>query len=522
MSPGEQHGGLRQFSGEDEDSREYKRWKVWVTNKLLTLGDKCPAEARGAYVYTLLSGKALECVEHCDPALYRKKNGEDVLFALLDKRFPQKDDADEMGEMLTSIFALKSLEGETLKTWISRAGELFDRCRRKTAISFPDEAQGWMILHKSGLSEEQKAVCLARAQGSLKKDDIAKAMRSCFPEFVIAKKRPQGVSLVENEVYAVESEEEPPTNNEFEDVELLLAEFEKPEVGSPSDEIFEEADVAEVMAVSWKEKRQELNKLQKSRRFKAATDLRRSFRVEVEELKKRTKCHRCQRVGHWSRECPQRPQSAKPSSSMGSSGSQHPKRSPEMGAAMVLHSVGGVYNKDSFGTADSVSLIDRMRRHVHQQQERNTSEQLLVSSPGYGVLDSGCGRTIIGSQTLSEFQQMWRDRNMKIPKPFAETNHFRFGNGQLRGSNVAKRTRFATNDKWHCCLYQIMSQVSHMSRKSRIWAASLSIYYIAWSCKRSSMMNKAIYYWRKKKFSWFFHANRNFLYSFRNFGNERI
>ena len=143
--------------------------RVWVTNKLLTLGDKCPAEARGAYVYTLLSGKALECVEHCDPALYRKKNGEDVLFALLDKRFPQKDDADEMGEMLTSIFALKSLEGETLKTWISRAGELFDRCRRKTSISFPDEAQGWMILHKSGLSEEQKAVCLARAQGSLKK-----------------------------------------------------------------------------------------------------------------------------------------------------------------------------------------------------------------------------------------------------------------------------------------------------------------------------------------------------------------
>ena len=32
----------------------------------------------------------------------------------------------------------------------------------------------------------------------------------------------------------------------------------------------------------------------------------------------------------------------------------------------------------------------------------------------------------------------------------------------LRGSNVAKRTRFATDDKWHCCLYLIMSQVSHI------------------------------------------------------------
>ena len=238
------------------------------------------------------------------------------------------------------------------------------------------------------------------------------------------------MSLVENEIYTVESEEEIPIVNEFEDVELLLAEFEKTDVSSPADEVFEEADVAEVMAVSWKEKRQELNKLQKSRRFKAATDLRRSFRVEVEELKKRTKCHRCQRVGHWSRECPQKPQSSRPSSSTGSTGAQYPKKSPEMGAAMVAYSSDSFYNN---GRKDSVvkeSLLDRMRRHVHQVQEQHTSEQLLVSSPGYGVLDSGCGRTIIGSQTFMDFQQMWKDRNMKIPKPFAEINHFRFGNGQ--------------------------------------------------------------------------------------------
>ena len=283
-----------------------------------------------------------------------------------------------------------------------------------------------MILHKSGLSEEQKAVCLARAQGSLKKDDIAKAMRSCFPEFVITKKKPHGLSLVENEIYAVESEEEISAAKEFEDVELLLAEFEKTDANDPVDEMFEEADVAEVMAVSWKEKRQELNKLQKSRRFKAATDLRRSFR----ELKKRTKCHRCHRVGHWSRECPQKAQSSRPSSSTGSTGAQFPKKSPEMGAAMVLHSSSSFCNSGYKDSVADVSLLERMRRHVHRVQEQHTSEQLLVSSPGYGVLDSGCGRTIIGSQTLMDFQQMWKDRNMTVPKPFAETNHFRFGNGQ--------------------------------------------------------------------------------------------
>ena len=62
-------GSARVFSGENEDGKEYKRWKVRVTNKLLTLDSKVSEKARGAYVYTLLSGKALECVEHLEPTL---------------------------------------------------------------------------------------------------------------------------------------------------------------------------------------------------------------------------------------------------------------------------------------------------------------------------------------------------------------------------------------------------------------------------------------------------------------------
>lgn len=43
-------GGFKTFSGEDEDHKEYKRWKTWMSNKLLTLSDKIPASARGAYM----------------------------------------------------------------------------------------------------------------------------------------------------------------------------------------------------------------------------------------------------------------------------------------------------------------------------------------------------------------------------------------------------------------------------------------------------------------------------------------
>ena len=57
-------------------------------------------------------------------------------------------------------------------------------------------------------------------------------------------------------------------------------------------------------------------------------------------------------------------------------------------------------------------------------------EQLLVSSPGFGVLDSGCGRSIIGASTLRDFEALWNGRGWKIPSPVSEVNHFKFGNGQ--------------------------------------------------------------------------------------------
>jgi len=192
-------GSGKIFSGENEDPLEYKRWKTWVSNKLMTLDSKVPKEARGAYVYTLLAGKALDCIEHLDPSEYQKVDGEKTLFDLLDDRFPQKDSSDEMSETLTTVFGLRATEGESLKVWISRAGEMFDRCKRKCQVDFPDEARGWLILNRSGLSDEQRAVVLARSGGSLKRDAIGRAMRSCYPDFTVPKRKSFGLSLVEAE-----------------------------------------------------------------------------------------------------------------------------------------------------------------------------------------------------------------------------------------------------------------------------------------------------------------------------------
>ena len=183
----EQPGSVRYFSGDAEDSKEYKRWKVWAKNKLLTL-DKLPESSHGAYIYTLLSGKALEAVEHLEPSTYQKAGGADVLWELLDSRFPQKEQVDELGEVLGEVFTLKVQEGESMKMWCARSQEVFEKCARKTGVKFPDQARGWLTLHRAGLTDEQKAVVIARAGGDLTREAVSTSLRSCYPDLVAKKK----------------------------------------------------------------------------------------------------------------------------------------------------------------------------------------------------------------------------------------------------------------------------------------------------------------------------------------------
>ena len=82
LGASELSGGLRIFSGESEDYKEYRRWKLWISNKMLTL-DKHPKEAYGSYLFTCLTGKALEAVEHVEPSEYQKAGGEAVLWILV-------------------------------------------------------------------------------------------------------------------------------------------------------------------------------------------------------------------------------------------------------------------------------------------------------------------------------------------------------------------------------------------------------------------------------------------------------
>ena len=176
---------------------------------------------------------------------------------------------------------------------------------------------------------------LARAQGDLKFDSVTTSMRSCYPELTISRKKSSSVHVVEEVDLNKPAEAGRDLATGFEDVELFLAEHGLNDE-SPSheqhDEVWDERDAAEVLAASWKDRRAELNKLQRERKFRQAGDPRRAFRVEVEEVKKRSKCFKCNKLGHFARDCESKAASSGAATSS-TTGREH-------GASMVQHDSG--------------------------------------------------------------------------------------------------------------------------------------------------------------------------------------
>ena len=322
-----------------------KRWKLWAKAKLLTFKG-FRAEQRGPWLFTLLEGKAWDACEHLSLEDLSKEGGEEALWKILEPRFPEKEPYDQMGEALGAVFALAAKENEDLKSWTGRVRDTFDQCQRKGQVTFPSQAKGWILLHCAGMSEEQRAIVKAKTQGQLDFEVVSQALRSCFPEFKAPAGRKKAIGMFQVDEIAeinTSGRQADEDDIDFADVEAFLSEHQQV-VGS-DEPTFSETEAAEALAVSWSERRKEIAKLQQGRQFGSVHKEKRSFRVEVEELKKRTKCRRCGKIGQWQRECkapvPDKTTAASSSSQPTGAGYvQHEADAPEptfVGAAEVFN-----------------------------------------------------------------------------------------------------------------------------------------------------------------------------------------
>ena len=91
------------------------------------------------------------------------------------------------------------------------------------------------------------------------------------------------------------------------------------------------------------------------------------------------------------------------------------------------------------------SLFDRSRRHREQrcslleearnlrlERNRVCSEKMLNSCPGKGIVDTGCAKMMMGSDTFRQYLNLLSSKERASVKRVREKNRFRFGDNETR------------------------------------------------------------------------------------------
>ena len=158
---------------------------------------------------------------------------------------------------------------------------------------------GCVFISQSGLSEDQRAIVTAKNLGELKLVTVISSIRSCFPGFkasgrgALKTRPPAGAILVDDEEWREEDVNVEPASSSgdavvFEEVEAFVGEHGVQLEEIPPGHVFTEKETVEILAATWKEKRAEIARLQRSRKFNQATIVKKKFIGEVDEVRRQT------------------------------------------------------------------------------------------------------------------------------------------------------------------------------------------------------------------------------------------
>ena len=307
---------------------------------------------------------------------------------------------------------------------------------------------GFLFIMSLQLNMEEVKLLMNYTKGSLRVTDVKEWLRVHETEldFRLSSKDPsktndkKAVFLTEVAEGSEYQEAEENDGENF-DYEVLLAAAEDLGVDEPPEE-FEEADAREILATMVRDHRsfgggkgggkrsfQQVNRMKKNKELAREYGVARkgpgTYRVSIEELKRRTKCANCRQTGHWHRECPSKsgnPTSAKEVQFLESDEAmfvnfleyQDFKHGHEVHHLDFDPLDQAIFRWHSAKTADqsaAASSDQSMAQYKERSPDRSTHELLLmeqykqlaradIDERTCATVDTGCQRSAIGLDTL--------------------------------------------------------------------------------------------------------------------------
>eukprot|EP00435_Cladocopium_sp_Y103_P008347 s557_g2.t1 len=304
------------------------RARLWIATT------KTKAVARGPLLLKALKGPPFESFKYLakDSAwLSSSTNAEDLLKKM---DAPDQYGEDQEEHLLASLsritFHLKRSKQETWREFFSRwEGAL--RKVKEHKVELPEPYLGFLLIHGLRLEDQEIRAMLTFTHGDIQPKSIKAWLRKHESKLTVNQLGAEGIKKSTNAVMynEVDDDETPEPDEEIAEIENLLSELHDGDrEGEPlaDDEVLSEKEAAEILATLLEKKKkktfyqsmkakkqQELsrgygNRPNGSIRF--GRDPRRNGEsgggrgLTIQEIKLRTRCGICKKIGHWHRECP--------------------------------------------------------------------------------------------------------------------------------------------------------------------------------------------------------------------------
>ena len=265
---------------------------------------------RGVKLLRQLSGIAQTAVDHLEVDQITGEDGVKNLLTALREYFNPHLEVSLPRAFEAAVYGAPRASKETFGEFTKRMERAFVNLA-KEGVDLPDGARGYIMYRQASLSESQEQRLLTWAQGCYGRKEMTVALRRL--DKVIRDKEKGKSSFVmeeghEAEVHTSEAYLNEDSGYPDDDDEnfVYIAD-------GDLDEIMDEQEVVQALA-SYQETRQALKDQRLNRgyypgkgkgklnAFQKGKD-KGKRKVHIEQLKLRSRCKRCQQIGHWAREC---------------------------------------------------------------------------------------------------------------------------------------------------------------------------------------------------------------------------